>query len=141
MAESTENDNEACQGETVLVIDDDARILVACRGVLDDAGYCVLLAEDGREGIEIFRAQHDSIDVIILDWILPSMSGDKWLDEILAIDPQAKVVFTTGQFMGEAVQRELEVKVRSFLKKPFAADQLLGAVQKALGGDRADPGE
>jgi len=118
---------------TVLVIDDDIRMLSAVRRILEHAGYHVLVAEDGRQGIQILREQAGGIDAIILDWILPSMSGAEWLEHILEIDPDARVVFFTGHLIPEALHVELEGKVRGFLHKPFTADQLLGAVVEALG--------
>ncbi|MCK4323219.1 MAG: response regulator [Armatimonadetes bacterium] len=123
-------------GTTVLVVDDDRRMLAGCREILQAGGYRVLVARDGPEAIHVFRIDHNSIGAVILDWVLPGMRGDEILDRLLEIDPQARVVFFSGypHLLDEATGRRLAGKVRGFLKKPFTAQQLLDAVHHALHG-------
>ncbi len=64
---------------TVLVVDDDRMILRTLRGILEGAGYRVIEREDGGEGAEVFRDQHEEIDVVIMDWIMPGLDGDEWV--------------------------------------------------------------
>ncbi len=124
------------EATTVLVVDDDIRMLAACREILEVGGYRVLVARDGPEAIHVFRIDHNSIGAVVLDWVLPGMRGDEILDHLLEIDPQAKVVFFSGypHLMDEPIARRIAGKMRGFLKKPFSAEQLLDAVHRALHG-------
>ncbi len=132
MAESTERNNTSATSATVLIIDDNLVMLEACREILEKAGYRVLVAEEGAAGVERLRRERQEIDLIILDWMLPTTSGDEWLAEILRIDPKARVIFATGHIVDEATRRRVEPRVRGFLRKPFAANKLLEIVQKVL---------
>jgi len=129
------------EATTVLVVDDDIRMLAACREILEVGGYRVLVARDGPEAIHVFRIDHNSIGAVVLDWVLPGMRGDEVLDRLLEIDPQARVVFFSGypHLMDEAIARRITGKMRGFLKKPFSAEQLLDAVHDALHGAKGGP--
>ncbi len=120
---------------TVLIMDDDGRILAACREILEHGGYRVLAARDGGEGMDIFREQHEEIDVVVMDWIMPGIDGHHWIRPILAMDAQTKLIFCTGHVLNEAVLSELNSEGVELLKKPFGAHQLLGAVERALATD------
>ena len=109
--------------------------------MLEHGGYRVLTARDGAEGLEIFRAEQEAIDVVIIDWIMPSMGGDEWIDHILAIDPEARIIFHTGQFIVEAVRKKIELKVLGFLKKPTQPEQLFRVLDKALGRPQPEEDE
>ena len=119
---------------TVLIVDDDPTVLTVFRGFLEEAGYRVLTVEDGPEATQILRSGGERIDLIILDWILPSMSGVQWLEHILHIDPKARVILCTGQHVSDTLHKVAGAKVKGFLKKPFQWTELLAAVERALGG-------
>ena len=118
---------------TVLIIDDEPQVLEHCREILEGAGYRVLTAEDGQEGLEIFRAQHETIDVAIVDWILPDLDGRVWIDCLLEVDPRVRVIFLTGHRIDEVTWEQVEHKISSLLNKPFSVEELLQAVARALG--------
>ena len=130
-------EQQNCPSATVLMMDDDGRILAACREILEHGGYRVLVARDGGEGMDIFREQHEDIDVVIMDWIMPGIDGHHWIGPLLATDPDTKLIFCTGYVLNEAVLGELNAKGVELLKKPFDAHQLLGAVERALGTEQA----
>ena len=104
------------EAATVLIIDDDAMLLLYCREILEPAGYRVLTAGDGPEGLALFRAEHETIDVAIVDWMLPHLDGRQWLDCLLAIDPEVRAIFITGYLLDEATRRLVGPKVSGFLK-------------------------
>jgi len=105
---------------------------MASRALLEHYDYHVLVAHSGSTGLEILRANPGIIDLIILDWILPDMTGDQWLD-ILELAPEVSVIFWTAYVLPKAVRRRLEPAVKVILRKPVTADELLGAVREALG--------
>ena len=123
---------------TVLVVDDDIRMLTVCREILVKAGYRVLLAREGEEGTRAFRIDHNTISVVVLDWILPGLRGEELVDRLLEIDPQANIVLFTGYsyLVDEPTGRRLEPRLRGFLKKPFHASELVAAIDKAIGGEK-----
>ena len=131
-------EQQNCPSATVLLMADDGRILTACREILEHGGYRVLTARDGGEGMDIFREQHEAIDVVVMDWIMPGIDGHHWIGPLLATDPHTKLVFCTGYVLNEAVLGELEAKGIELLKKPFDAHQLLSAVERAIATEEAD---
>ena len=135
-------DHTAGEAATLLIVDDNVAEAAACRQILENAGYHVLLARDGGQGLEVLRTNPRGIDLVILDWILPSMSGDQWLEYYLEIVPDLKVVFCSGKFISEVVLEQLGLDRQGFLKKPFTAAELLETAKNALHGDSsrlADP--
>lgn len=132
---NSHTEQPAGEAATLLIVDDNVAEAAACRQILEHAGYHVLLGRDGGQGLEILRSNPRGIDLVILDWILPSMSGDQWLEYYLEIVPDLKVVFCSGKFMSEAVLEQLGLDRQGFLKKPFTAAELLETVKNALHGD------
>ena len=132
------SEQEGRPAATVLVMDDDGRILAACREILKFAGYSVLVARDGAEGMAVFREQHERIDVVIMDWIMPGIDGHHWIGPMLEMDPHTELIFCTGYVLNDTVRNELESRGIQLLKKPFNAQQLLGAVETALTTEEAD---
>ena len=126
------------QSASVLIIDDDGMVLTACREILEPAGYRVLEAREGGEGVAIFRAEHEAINVIIMDWIMPGLEGHHWIEPLLSIDPEVKLIFCTGHVLNQTLRAELDSRAIHLLKKPFDAQQLLATVEKALGEEPAE---
>jgi len=116
---------------TVLVVDDEAAVARLLCDVLENFGHHTFKALDGEEGLEIFRAHHEEIDVVLLDLIMPKLEGERCLEEMLAIDPEVVVVIATGFFLDDAARERLEPKIRGFLTKPFEVWDVLHAVHEA----------
>ncbi len=133
-SESGQRHRVAGGEETILVVDDEDMPRRLLDRVLGGAGYTVIQARDGVEGVELFEKHRDEVALVILDLIMPRMGGREALSRIRAIDPCAKVVLTTG-YAGDAlggVPADVEV-----LDKPYEADELLRRVRSLL--DRARP--
>lgn len=136
----TDSTSEEAAGEadtvkravTVLVVDDDLTVGATVWEILEDAGYHVLLAERGAEAVEILRTRSQPVDLVLLDWILPDMSGDLWLESILEIAPAMKVIFCSGKFSRGVTLEQLAPKAKGILRKPFTSAELLSAIRKAL---------
>ena len=86
--------------ETVLLVDDDDDVRELCQELLSSFGYKVVTASDGKEALEIYQVEKDRIDLIMLDLIMPIMDGKKCLEEILHINPNAKVFIASGYSEG-----------------------------------------
>jgi signal transduction histidine kinase len=123
----------------VLVIDDERTVRQTCRAILERSGYEVLLAENGREGVEMFSAFANQISLILLDLTMPIMAGDRTLDEIRSISADVPVIVMTGYSETEAVERFTGKGPAGFVKKPFTRPQLQQAIEQALGVRSSEP--
>jgi CheY-like chemotaxis protein len=117
---------------TVLVIDDEAIVRQATRVMLRRAGYSVLLAESGYQGLEIFSVSGTQIGLVILDMSMPEMSGKETLTRLRKLDGRVPVLIFSG-FSEEQVQRHFEgLKVSGFVQKPFTGHRITSAVHAVL---------
>jgi PAS domain S-box-containing protein len=119
--------------ETILLVDDEAPLRDLARKVLSRFGYTVLTAPDGEGALEIYRAQRESIHLVILDLIMPGLGGAKCLEELLLINPDVKALIATGYSPEDSGFDKLEDRARGFIRKPYNIDELLNGVRKALG--------
>jgi CheY-like chemotaxis protein len=118
--------------ETILLVDDEESIRNLGKQMLERFGYKVLLASNGEEAIEIYRTRMDQISLIILDLIMPGMSGDRCLKELLKINPQIKVIISSGYSPNHSVSKDIEKEAKGFINKPYDLKNLLSAVKEAL---------
>jgi PAS domain S-box-containing protein len=121
--------------ETVLLVDDEDYLLELGNHLLTRFGYNVLTAPDGETAIQIYREHKQQIDLIILDLIMPGIGGKNCLDQILAMDPSARVIIASGYSVDDATRVELERKAKGYIKKPFEYTEILNMVRGLLDGD------
>ncbi|MFT6465853.1 PAS domain S-box protein [Halopseudomonas sp.] len=125
------------QGETVLVIDDEAAVRMLMVEVLEDAGYQTLAAEDGPAGLEILRSAA-RIDLLVTDVGLPrGMNGRQVADAARALRPELKVLFVTGYAEKSAMSQVQLNDSLQVLIKPFPMAALSGKVRDMI-GQRSD---
>jgi len=122
--------------ETVLLVDDEPMIRNLGRTILQAFGYTVYLAEDGIEAVEMYERERDRIDLVVLDLMMPRLSGQDAFRRLLQIDPHVRVLFVSG-YSGEPIFGAECERGFGFLAKPYRPDDLARAVREAL--DR-DPG-
>jgi PAS domain S-box-containing protein len=109
----------------VLVVDDEPVVRKFFRAALERAGYEVLTADGGREALRIFREQADTISAVLLDIVMPGMSGREVLPRLFELRPDIRVVITSGQ-MEKEVRRDLDdARIAGFIQKPCSTDVLL----------------
>ncbi len=120
------------KGGTVLVVDDDPAMIASTSALLEDAGYHVLTARNGEEALEVFSADSEEIDLVILDLVMPRMGGEECLERLLEIDPEVRVLATTGYYIDDDSYQEIEPKLKGFIPKPIAPPILINIVQRAL---------
>ena len=117
---------EDLQGDgTVLVIDDEVLILDVARRILERAGYTVLTAADGFEGLELFKANIGSITLVLMDMTMPRMNGVEAFQEMGRIDPAVPVVLSSGFNESEARSYFKGRKPAGFIQKPYRGAELL----------------
>ena len=113
----------------VLVVDEDVSIRLSCKQMLAENGFDVAEAENGFEAISVYRDFQP--DMVFMDIIMPDMVGLTVLQEILVMDPNAKVALII--FSGEeALVMEAFGRTVDFVIKPFEQEQLLATIQRAL---------
>jgi PAS domain S-box-containing protein len=118
--------------ETILLVDDEEWIRDIGVRLLTLAGYKVLTAKDGREALEVYHASRSEIALVVLDLMMPEMSGKRCLNELRKIEPTVPVVIASG-LSPEATAKELTGdEARAFVGKPFKSDELLGTIRRVL---------
>jgi len=131
--EETITDKDLCPGtETILLVDDEKVIIDVCRPMLEKLGYRILVAMSGKEAIEIYKADIGRIDLVILDLIMPDLSGADVFDSLKAIDVNVRVILASGFSINSRVEDLLSRGCRDFIQKPYKLDDLSDVVRKVL---------
>src|SRR4051812_31580058 len=100
--------------------------------VITRDGYQVVLAANGREAVELFRQRADQIAGVVLDVTMPVMGGEEALRRLKEIQPEVRVVLSSGYDEVEAVQRFAGEGAADFIQKPYTPAALAAKIQKAL---------
>ena len=116
----------------ILVIDDEQIMRDGCFRILSKDGWNVISAENGSRGLEEIKTRPENIDVILLDLMMPGMSGMEVLDHIRTIDPNLLVIVITGYATVESAVEAMKKGAYDFIPKPFTPDQLRIVVRRAL---------
>jgi CheY-like chemotaxis protein len=124
---------EGLAGGTVLIVDDEEGIRTMVARVLEQAGYRILTAADGRAAVEIFRANAAQIVCVLLDLMLPHTTGDVIFRQIRRIKQDTCVILMSGYDEQEMTSRFAGQEPAGFLQKPFSPDQLREIVRRLLG--------
>jgi len=118
--------------ETLLIVDDEKSVLDVTKEILESLGYTVYSAENGEKAIKIYKEKKDEIHLILLDMIMPGLSGNETFDRIKEINPSAKVVLSTGYSLNIQAQRIMDKGCDGFLYKPFDMVQLSTKIHEVL---------
>ncbi len=119
-------------GETILVVDDEEPIVRSVSRLLAALGYEVLTAPNGMEAIEIVRNNREQIALVILDMIMPGMSGSQTFDALRAIVPSVKVLLSSGYSVDGQATEILERGCNGFIQKPFDLAALSAKLREIL---------
>ena len=114
---------------TILLIDDEKMIIDVGQELLQELGYDVLTASSGQEAVEIYRRKSAEIDLVIMDLIMPGMSGGETFDRLKKINGQAKVLLSSGYSINGQAAKILERGCDGFIQKPFNLNQLSEKIQ------------
>jgi len=119
------------EGGRVLLIDDDDAVRALARSVLEHAGLQIEEASDGIEGLQRYQAD-GPFDAVLLDLAMPRMRGDAVLAELLALDPDARVVLWSGYSVGGPAANARALGAAGFVAKPARAADLVSAITAAM---------
>jgi two-component system, cell cycle sensor histidine kinase and response regulator CckA len=117
---------------TILLVDDEDVVIDVCRQLLDSLGYHIVVARSGYEAVTIYKEQVSRIDAIILDMVMPDMSGSETFDALRAINKDARIVLSSGYSLNGLATRIMERGCKAFIQKPFGIDQLSQTLKKVL---------
>lgn len=120
--------------ETILIVDDHETIWDFLIEALQELGYSVLLAENGLDAVEIYRENPGAVDLVLMDMIMPKCGGHEAFYQIREIDPQAKILLSSGYVSENEVQDLLRQGACGFLSKPHRIATVAQAVRDALDG-------
>ncbi|MBI5543902.1 MAG: response regulator [Deltaproteobacteria bacterium] len=118
---------------TVLLVDDEETVRSVGTRMLRHFGLKVLVAADGREGLEVFRAHLSEIRTVVLDMTMPHLNGEETYRALRALDPEVKVILTSGYNEQEATTRFVGKGLAAFIQKPFQLATLGEVLRKVLG--------
>jgi nitrogen-specific signal transduction histidine kinase len=118
--------------ETILVVDDEKTITDVTADMLAGLGYQALTAGSGEEAVEIYRSKSETIHLVIMDMIMPGMSGGETFDRIKAMNPGVKVILSSGYSLNGNARVIMDRGVRAFLQKPFLLGELAEKVRDVL---------
>jgi len=126
--------NELCRGngETILLVDDEAPILAVTSETLQAFGYKVITACEGSEAVEIYPHHQDEIALVLTDMRMPILEGHPMILKLFALNPKLKIVAASGLDVNDHMSKLAELGVKHFLSKPYTAETLLRTVRSAL---------
>lgn len=135
-----EGNNDEKQGEgtmirgneTILVIDDESFLRDVLGEMLTSAGYTVVSAENGEKGVALLAEDAQKFDMVILDLIMPGMSGKKSFEVIKGLRPDLKVLISSGYGQDGDVQEMLDNGASGFIQKPYLQNTILEKIHDVL---------
>ena len=125
--------NEIQQGhETILLVDDEDMIIDVGQDMLRAAGYEVLLARSGKEALEVYNKNKDKVALVMLDMIMPDMGGGEAYDRMKEINPDIKVLLSSGYSINGQASEILDRGCDGFIQKPFNMSQVSQRIREVL---------
>ena len=118
--------------ETILLVEDEEMIIDVCSELLKDLGYTVLSARGGEEALRIYAKNKAGIDIIILDMVMPNMSGKDTYDRLKQINPGIKVLLASGYSWDKRAEEIMALGCNGFIQKPFDVTALSKEIRKIL---------
>jgi PAS domain S-box-containing protein len=119
----------ASVSQTILVVDDEAMLRQMVSRVLKKEGFFVLEAEDGQEAIEIYQREQHRIDLVILDLTMPRLSGQDAFRIMRQMNPEVKVLFTSG-YAEEQISSEEKQSIMGFIEKPYRLTEVVRIIRE-----------
>ncbi|MBN2809254.1 MAG: PAS domain S-box protein [Deltaproteobacteria bacterium] len=121
---------------TILVVDDEAIVREVNVELISELGYQVISANNGRQALEIYAEKKNNIDLVILDMIMPEMSGAEVFSLLKEINPDVKVLLASGYSVEGQAARIMAQGCNGFIQKPFTLELLSNKIDIILGKER-----
>jgi len=118
--------------ETILIVDDEKINTEAVKELLSVLGYRVLAVKSGTEAIEEYKEHFNEIQLVILDMIMPDMSGRETLEKLLELNKNVKVLLSSGYSMNGEASTLLKLGCKGFIQKPFRIEELTRKIREVL---------
>jgi PAS domain S-box-containing protein len=118
--------------ETILLVDDEETVQDLGRRILERSGYTVLIAANGKEALDLYKRERDTIALVILDVIMPEMDGKQCLEELLKIDPRVKTLIASGLAANSEALEAVKKLAQGCIGKPYQRTQLLQSVREIV---------
>jgi two-component system, chemotaxis family, chemotaxis protein CheY len=115
----------------ILIADDAAFMRMKNAALVKELGHDVVEAEDGAEAVKVY--QSESPDAVLMDITMPNMDGMEALQEILKLDPDAKIAMVTAMGQQAVIMEAIKAGAKDFVVKPFDADRIQSALWKLVG--------
>jgi len=125
---------ELGKGETILFADDDENIVKVLSMLLERYGFKVLTAQSGEETLDVLKRKQGKVDLVVLDLVMPGLSGRETYYRIQELYPKMRVLFITGYAGSEFTGWIEDIPAKQILMKPFHANKLIDAINRNLTG-------
>ena len=119
---------------TILLVDDEPNVLAVSKAILESLGYKVQDVNNGEDAVRIYRENKATVDLVVLDMIMPGLSGSETFDRIREINPSAKVILSSGYSLNDQAQQIMDRGCRGFVQKPFNIAHISRKVREVLEG-------
>jgi PAS domain S-box-containing protein len=123
---------------TILLVDDETQVLQVTRKMLERLGYAVLTADSGPKAVDLYRKRKETIDLVLLDMIMPGMSGERVFQLLREMNPGVRVILSSGYNVNGQAMKILDGGYDGFLQKPIPLDELSRKIHEVLKGKRGN---
>lgn len=118
--------------ELILVVDDEDMIREVTKTLLETHKYNVVTASDGIEAVTLYAQHKDKISAVLMDMMMPVMDGPTTIRTLQKIKPQVKLIAVSGLVSSDKVRAAMNIGVKTFLPKPYTAQELLETVSRVI---------
>lgn len=118
--------------KTVFLVDDEDMILEVGKEMIHHLGYEVMVAASGNEALSMYEKNMDKIDIVILDMTMPDMDGEATFKRLKEIDPETKVLLSSGYTLDNRAQKIIDRGCNGFIQKPFNISELSSKIESVI---------
>jgi PAS domain S-box-containing protein len=141
--EKTETTTEAADvaewrgSGTLLLVDDEATVREVITEIVEQLGFSVLSAADGREALDLYRERREEITVVVLDMTMPHMDGEETFRELRRLNPGVRVILSSGYAEQDVVSRFAGKGLSGFIQKPYTLDELRTTLSRVMSAGKS----